>query len=80
MQQAAKRVMFSESCSEVSLLLRHGVNTGTYKSMRIRLGPSTSLIDLRQPEVHLTLNRWNVSFVNHIKYPSVILDKILASR
>jgi hypothetical protein len=29
MQQTAKRVMFSKSCSEVSMLLRCGVSAGT---------------------------------------------------
>jgi hypothetical protein len=44
--------------------------------MKIRLRPSTLLIDLGPPEAHLTLNGWNIRFVNHVKYPGVIFDKI----
>jgi hypothetical protein len=44
--QIAKRVMFSENCSAVSIQLRHSVNAGTLKSMKIKLGLSTSLTDL----------------------------------
>jgi hypothetical protein len=44
--QIVKRVMFSESCSEVSIQLRPGASAGTLKSVKIRLGPSTFLIDL----------------------------------
>jgi hypothetical protein len=46
MPQIAKRVMFSESCSEVSIQLRRGASAGTLKSMKTKLGSSTSLIDL----------------------------------
>jgi hypothetical protein len=46
MRQTAKRVMFPENYSEVSVLLRRGVNAGTQKSMKIRLRPFTFLIDL----------------------------------
>jgi hypothetical protein len=37
---------FQESCSEISALLRCGVNAGTEKSVKIRLRPPTFLIDL----------------------------------
>jgi hypothetical protein len=30
---------------------------------------------LRPPEAHLTLNGWNIPFVNHVKYLCVIFDK-----
>jgi hypothetical protein len=46
MPQMAKRVMFSESCSAVSIQLRRGASAGTLKSMKIYLRPSTSLITL----------------------------------
>jgi hypothetical protein len=38
--------MFSEIRSELSELLRYTVSAGTQKSMKIRLRPSTFLIDL----------------------------------
>jgi hypothetical protein len=41
--QTAKRAMFSESCSAVSLQWDCGASTGTSKSMRTRLRRSTSL-------------------------------------
>jgi hypothetical protein len=41
-----KGVIFSESCSEFSVILKRGVSTGTWKSVKIRLRPSTFLIDL----------------------------------
>jgi hypothetical protein len=44
MYQTAKKVMFSESCSNVSVPLRLGVSTGT--SMKINLRPFTFFIDL----------------------------------
>jgi hypothetical protein len=43
--------------------------------MKIRHRSSTFLIDLGPPEVHLTLNGWNIPFVNHAKYLGVIFDK-----
>jgi hypothetical protein len=46
MRQTAKKVMFSESCSEVSVLLRRGVSAGWKKLMMIRLRPSNFLINL----------------------------------
>jgi hypothetical protein len=48
MRQIAKRVMFSERSSELSLLLRPGVSVAKkqQKTMKIRLRPSTLLIDL----------------------------------
>jgi hypothetical protein len=45
-RQTEERIMFSESCSEVLMLLRRGVNTRTPKSMKIRLRLPTFLIDL----------------------------------
>jgi hypothetical protein len=46
MPQIAKRVMFSESHIAVSIQLRSDACAGTLKSMKRRLEPSTSLIDL----------------------------------
>jgi hypothetical protein len=46
MPQIAKRVMFSESCSATSIQIIHGASAGTLKSVKIKLRPSTSLIDL----------------------------------
>jgi hypothetical protein len=37
-------------------------------------------VRLRPPEVHLTLNKWNIPFVNHVKYLSVIFDKRITWR
>jgi hypothetical protein len=42
----AKRVIFSESCSVVSIQLRCGASAATLKSMKIKFGLSTSLINL----------------------------------
>jgi hypothetical protein len=41
----AKKIMFSEISSAVSIQLRRGASAGTLKSMKVKLGPSTSLID-----------------------------------
>jgi hypothetical protein len=46
MPQIAKRVVFSKNCSAVSIQLRRGASAGRLKSMKIRLGPYTSLIEL----------------------------------
>jgi hypothetical protein len=46
MRQTARRVMFSETCSEVSVLLRRNVSARTLISMKIELRQSTFLIDL----------------------------------
>jgi hypothetical protein len=35
---------------------------------------------LRLPEAHLTLNRRNIPFVNHVKYLDVIFDKRITWR
>jgi hypothetical protein len=77
MRQTAKKVMFSEICSEASVLLRRDINAGTYKSIKITIYFSHRL---RPLEVHLTLNGGNIPFVNHIKYLSVIFDKRITWR
>jgi hypothetical protein len=41
--------------------------------MKVKLGQSTYL-SCRTPDVRLTLNGWNVTFVNHIKALCVIFD------
>jgi hypothetical protein len=46
MRQISKRVTFSESCSEVSLSLRHNVSAGKLKTLKIRLRASTFLINV----------------------------------
>jgi hypothetical protein len=46
MPRIANRVMFSESCSKVIVLLRCGVSAETFKLMKINLGPYISLIDV----------------------------------
>jgi hypothetical protein len=48
--------------------------------MKIRLRPSTFLIDLGLPEAHHTLNGRNNTFVNHVKYLGVIFDKRITWR
>jgi hypothetical protein len=30
---------------------------------------------LRPPEAHLSLNGWNITFLNHVKYLGVIFNK-----
>jgi hypothetical protein len=47
--------------------------------MRIRHGQFTFLIDLG-PLRLITLNRWNIPFVNHVKYVSAIFDKRITWR
>jgi hypothetical protein len=48
--------------------------------MKIRLRPSTILMDFGHPEAHLTLNEWNIPFVNHVKYLGVTFDKRITCR
>jgi hypothetical protein len=43
--------------------------------MKIRLKPSTFLIDLGPSDDHFTLNGRKIPFVNHVNYLGVILDK-----
>jgi hypothetical protein len=69
-----KKVMFSESCSQVSVLFRCGVSAGTQKSMRISLRPSTFLIDLGPLRLILLIGR-NILFVSYVKYLGLIFDK-----
>jgi hypothetical protein len=57
--------VFSESCSEVSLLLRRGVSSG------IKVNDDKT----RTSETYLTLNGRNIPFINHVKYFGVIFDK-----
>jgi hypothetical protein len=73
MRQTAKRVMFSESCSEVSVLMRRGVgavNDNENKTQTIYLSHR-----LRPSEEHLILNGRNIPFVNRVKYLGVIFVK-----
>jgi hypothetical protein len=63
----------TERCSALSIQLRCWnikINEDTTQSIFFshRLTP---------PEVHLTLKRWNIAFVNHVKYLWVIFDKKL---
>jgi hypothetical protein len=48
MPQIAKGVIFSESCNAVSIQLKHVESAGKLKPMKVKLKPSTSLIDLDQ--------------------------------
>jgi hypothetical protein len=48
--------------------------------MKIRLRPSTFLIDLGPPEAHVTLNGRNIPFVNYVTYLGVIFDKRIICR
>jgi hypothetical protein len=43
--------------------------------MKIRLRLSTFFRRLRPPEAQLTLNVWNIPFVNRVKYLGVVCDK-----
>jgi hypothetical protein len=78
-RQTAKRAMFSESCNEVSVLLRRAVSAGTKinedKTQAIYFSHRR-----RPPETHLTLNGRNIPFVNHVKYLGVIFDKRITWR
>jgi hypothetical protein len=67
---AAKRFMFSESCSEVSVLLRRGVGPGTYNSMKIRFRPSAY-----GPRGSSDIQWREYPLINHVKYLAVIFDK-----
>jgi hypothetical protein len=78
MRQTAKRVMFSESCSEVSVLLRRGVSAGTQKSIKTQAIYFSHI--LRPPEAHLTLNGRNIPSVIHVKHLGVIFDKRITWR
>jgi hypothetical protein len=42
----AKKVRFTENCSPTSVQWRRDVSTGMFKSMKMELRPSISLIDL----------------------------------
>jgi hypothetical protein len=79
MRQTAKRVMFSESCSEVSVLLRRGerwnITINEDKTQVICISHT-----LWPPEAHLTLNGRNIPFVNHVKYLGVIFHKRITWR
>jgi hypothetical protein len=48
--------------------------------MKIRLRPSTFLIDLGPLRLILTMNGRNIPFDNHVKYLGVIFDKRIAWR
>jgi hypothetical protein len=53
-----KKIMFSESCNEISVLLRLGVNAGAKNSIKIRLRPPTFLIDLGPESESELLYEW----------------------
>jgi hypothetical protein len=48
--------------------------------MTIRLRPSTFYTYSDPSEAHLTLNGWNIPFVNHVKYLGVIFNKRITWR
>jgi hypothetical protein len=74
MRQTAKRVVLSESCSEVSMLLRRDVSAGTKiyedKTQAIYFSRRVS-----PPEAHLILDGRNILFDNYVKYLGVNFDK-----
>jgi hypothetical protein len=39
-----------------------------------------AVVRLRPPEVHLTLNKWNIPFVNHVKCLGVMFNKMITQR
>jgi hypothetical protein len=59
-RQTARRVMFSETCSEVLVLLRRNVSAGTLISMKIELRKSTFRIDL---------GHWGSCHIEQTEYP-----------
>jgi hypothetical protein len=67
MRQNARRATFSENST------RPDVSVGTLKSMKTRLGQSTSLIEL-DPRDSSYMNGQNIPFVNSVKYLGVIFD------
>jgi hypothetical protein len=72
--------MFSESCSEVSVLLRHGCKRWNIKINEDKTQAIYFCHRLRPPENHLTLNGQYVPFVDHVKYLGVICDKRITWR
>jgi hypothetical protein len=80
MTQTAKRAMFSESFSAVSLQWDRGASTGTSESMKTRLRRSISLVGIDPLRRVLTLNGRNIPFVNNIKYLGVIFDRKITWR
>jgi hypothetical protein len=69
--------MFSESCSEVSVLLRRVVIAGT-KMNEDKTQAIYFSHRLRPPDSHLTFDGRNIPFVNHVKY--LIFDKKITWR
>jgi hypothetical protein len=68
-------VIFSEKCSAVSLSSmeerceRWNININKVRTQSIYFSHR-----IRPPESHLTLNEWNIPFVNSVKYFGVIFD------
>jgi hypothetical protein len=75
MQQISKRVMFSESCSKVSVLLRCGVSAGISKIIEDKTQVIYFSHRLGLIEAYLTVSRWNILFISHVKYICVNFDK-----
>jgi hypothetical protein len=79
MRHTAKKVMFLESCSEVSILLRRGVCAGT----KLNEDKTQAIYfphRLRPTEAHLTLNGREIPFASHVKYLDVIFYKRITWR
>jgi hypothetical protein len=71
--------LFSESCSEVSVLLRCGVSAWNIKINEHKTQVVYFLIDLVTLRLIIFKGR-NIPFVNHVKSLGVIFDKRIAWR
>jgi hypothetical protein len=79
-QHFAETVTFSETCNAASLESSRGVSAGICRSMKIRIRPPVSPVDLRLVEVRLTFKGRNIPFVNNIKYRGIISDRKITKR
>jgi hypothetical protein len=75
MRQTAKRIVSSESCSEVSLLFETWCECWHIKVTEDKTQAVYFSHRLRQHEAHFALNKRNKPFVNHVKYLDVIFNK-----
>jgi hypothetical protein len=70
--------MFSESCSEVSVLLNR--ECWNIKINEVKTRAVSFSHRLRPCEARITLNGRNISFINLVKYIGVIFDKRITWR
>jgi hypothetical protein len=75
-----KRIIYAESCGDVSVLLSNDVCDKTYISVNIRLKPSTFLLELGPLVLIITLTVKNIVYISQVKYLSVIFWKRIVWR